>query len=314
MNAFSVTRAVQREWLEALERHGLTLRARPGVHHVDVGLEYRSGRPSGRLALRIHVDEKLPDPPGPVDLDGRPLDVLVTRPRPHLSADDRVDPLLGGITITNAVHAFGVGTLGAIVFDRATGAPMLLSARHVLCGLDGGPGDQITQPEGGDEVAVVSRVARSVDAAVATLHGPRGFTTAIAGRAVGISELDSALVGTVVTKSGRTTGTTSGIVDGVSEKGFSVVPDPAGPALPGGEISSEGDSGAIWAVAERPEVGLGLHVAGEADPDPAAERAWAVDLTAVARELDISFTDPSKTAAAANGSTRRNAPAAGGGP
>jgi endonuclease G len=96
-----------------------------------------------------------------------------------------------------------------------------------------------------------------------------------------------------VTKSGRTSGTTSGIIDGVTIDEFTVIPDPRNPP-PNGEISEGGDSGSLWFVSTSsislfPGAGVGLHFAGEITPDPNSERAWAKQILSVATALNIRF-------------------------
>ena len=114
-------------------------------------------------------------------------------------------------------------------------------------------------------------------------------------------------MGDRVVKSGRTTGVTRGIVsevggayrigysDGVVKTvgGFEIKPDPNFPA-PGGEISTGGDSGSVWMIAEGDHEGVvvGLHFAGETDPAPQAEHALACNIHSVIGKLDITFQPP----------------------
>jgi len=56
----------------------------------------------------------------------------------------RVDPVLPGVSVS---HEDGTaGTVGAIVFDKQSGEPMVLSNWHVLHGPSGTIGDNIVQP------------------------------------------------------------------------------------------------------------------------------------------------------------------------
>jgi endonuclease G len=112
-----------------------------------------------------------------------------------------------------------------------------------------------------------------------------------------------------VVKSGRTTGVTRGVVTrvGVVVKidyggdvgaqqvgGFEIGVNPEKP--PGdGEVSMGGDSGSLWLVdtagADK-DVAVGLHFAGETDPNPAAEHAIACAIHSVLQKLQVSFRNP----------------------
>jgi hypothetical protein len=303
-----VTPTEQDRLLAVLERNERQLRRVPGVHHVDVGYRYVGGRPTGQLAIRLHVGEKtsgsrLDGSAGaPATVEGVPTDIIESKPGPHQRRDERFDPVCGGIATTNTTRLAGeVGTLGAVVFDRQTGAAMALSNHHVYAGPDGRVGDSISQPRSLDDADVIGTLTRmdaGLDCAVATLNITRPGTSAVVDFPDGVSVLHEPLLGWAVTKSGRTTGTTRALIDGVSSDAFTVVPDPDRPA-PGGEISSGGDSGAIWLRADLPFVGVGLHFAGETGAN--TDRAWAKRLTRVAATLGIRFRRlPAEPVAAGN--------------
>ena len=128
----------------------------------------------------------------------------------------------GGISVSVA-RDFSAGTLGGLVRDRTTGDLMILSNWHVLAAERWvAAGLPICQPgrlDGGmpyDVVATTTRHAmrQNIDAAVATLTGDRplindqlniGSVTGVALPRLGMR----------VTKSGRTTGVTEGIITGV---------------------------------------------------------------------------------------------------
>ncbi|MFP5282815.1 MAG: hypothetical protein ACLGIF_05125, partial [Actinomycetes bacterium] len=288
-----ISSAEQDRLLAVLARHAEQLRSLKGVHAVDVGYEFADGKPTNRLAVRVHVHAKRPeaelesDQVIPSELEGIPVDVLQTNPAPQVRRT-RDDPIVGGSATTNSTAlANFVGTLGAVVHDRATGARMALSNHHVYVGEAGRVGDSISQPSSlaaGDQIGTLTRFDEALDCAVATLNDRRAASTDILGFPGGIRMLREPVIGTEVTKSGRTTEMTSGVIDGVSETEFTIIPDPNRPAA-GGEISSGGDSGSVWFETGRSEVGYGLHFAGETDPDPTAERAWAKRLTRVAAAL-----------------------------
>jgi hypothetical protein len=87
----------------------------------------------------------------PPEVDGIPTDVEPTAAGAHYTAlekrRERRDPLLGGIAMGNSERYFRYGTLGAIVFDNATGEQMALTNEHVLIYSDEGHvGDLVIQP------------------------------------------------------------------------------------------------------------------------------------------------------------------------
>jgi hypothetical protein len=204
----------------------------PGVNAVDIGHKHVGGKPTDTMAIRVYVTKKKPlkDVPAkeriPKEIEGHPTDVVERTYVLHqfaarmpveeieLMADSgRYDPLKGGISI-GPCRAIGgyvyVGTLGTIVRDNASGAPMLLSNFHVMC-VDNGwsVGDQMAQAgrvDGGscpaDVVGALQRahLGGTVDCAVAS-HSVNGTATATMGMAV--------------RKRGRTTGLTYGTVDSV---------------------------------------------------------------------------------------------------
>lgn len=277
------------------------------------------------LAIRIHVHKKLvgyglesavragQTAEIPPSIGGFPTDVPVGTYRPHAArlqrgnwwnnpaADPRAvraDPLCGGISISNASDDT-FGTLGGLVIDRATGAPMILSNWHVLVGgWARRPGLSTVQPgrlDRGmwtDSVARYSRDAMSsnLDAAVAELNGERGWINDQIGvgpvRGVAVPEL-----GMEVVKSGRRTGVTFGQVTGVEgatrmryagvERIIRNVVT-IDPRSDGGQVSAPGDSGSTWLTAAS-HTALGLHFAGSDQP----ERALAMDIWMVLEALDV---------------------------
>ncbi len=113
-------------------------------------------------------------------------------------------------------------------------------------------------------------------------------------------------LGDKVVKSGRTTGVTHGSVTrvGVVAKinyggdvgtqqigGFEIGVNPE--KLPSdGEISMGGDSGSLWLIdtaGADTDVAVGLHFAGETDPNPTAEHAVACSIHSVLQKLQVSF-------------------------
>ena len=190
-----------------------------------------------------------------------------------------------------------------------------MSNWHVLQGDTGKAGDRILQPgpfDGGSrDKDSVGRLVRSHlglagDCAVSTIDD-RNFDGAILQLNVVPSPvIGRAELGDKVIKSGRTTGVTRGTVkrvgivanlpySGVGRKkigAFEFRPDPRHPAE-NEEISKGGDSGSVWMIAEgqHENVVVGLHFAGETDPDPDTEHALACNIHSVIEKLHVTF-DP----------------------
>lgn len=322
-DAIAALDGVRREWLR-----------RPGVTAVDVGFKITGDQLTDQVAIRVHVGRKMPaaelaksevfNETGktPRKVGGFPVDVIEATYGPSdapmvldyddeaaIEAIDRksaVDPLIGGVSCGNP--RVTAGTIGAIVFDRATCKPMILSNWHVLAGASAAAvGEPILQPgkiDGGTQtVATLTRMTLDarMDAAVATLNGARGHTRDILGLGT-IGGIDTATLGMNVVKSGRTTGITRGVVDGVSMSvsinygdpgvvAFSnqirIVPRPPWPAVDY-EVSQGGDSGSVW-LNESSNRAIGLHFAGETNPAPSAENAICSPMAPIAAELNFSF-------------------------
>lgn len=322
-DAIEALDTVRREWLR-----------RPGVTAVDVGFKIKNEELTDTLALRVHVARKLPaaelaksevfNETGKTSkkVGGFPVDVIEATYGPSnaptvldyedvaaLEAIDRktaFDPLIGGISCGNP--RITAGTLGAIVFNRTTCKPMILSNWHVLAGASAAAvGEDILQPgqyDGGSQV--VANLTKMVldsrmDAAVATLNGARNHSQEILGLGT-ITGIDTPTLGMNVVKSGRTTAITEGVVDGVSlsvsinygdpgvvafSNQIHIVPRPPWPTVDY-EVSQGGDSGSVW-MNQANNRAIGLHFAGETNPSPAAENAICSPIGPIATELDFSF-------------------------
>jgi endonuclease G len=145
------------------------------------------------------------------------------------------------------------------------------------------------------------RLNSSMDAAVATLNGARGHTRDILGLNP-IAGTSPATLGLNVVKSGRSTGVTEGVVDGVSmsvsinygdpgvvsfTNQIRIVPRPPWPGVDY-EVSIGGDSGSVW-MTESGNRAIGLHFAGETNPMPTSENAICSPIDPIAAELNFSF-------------------------
>lgn len=285
----------QNRLLTILDKCEKQLEDYPGVHYVDIGFKYKNGEPTETMAIRVHLHKKLDkneldeSTKIPAMIDGVPIDIIESNPKLQVDRVASWDPLFGGVEIRNP-KCKGAGTLGALVFDNQTQAPMGLSNYHVLAKGDNiAKGDKVMQPNSRLKSAVVGtleRWDRALDCAVFLLDDKRVIAPGIVDYYQGITGMTNAVVGMYVSKSGRSTGTTYGMIDGVTAKGFTIVPRPGRPFV---EISASGDSGAVWLETEQNRI-AGLHYAGERSNDPSKERAWAKHISQVAAKLDISVT------------------------
>lgn len=230
------------------------LLARPGVVGVDINEKVTRGKPTGQLAIVVYVQHKkgknqVPkDELIPPEIDGIPTDVKEERIELHTASvalatlapqvdATRYATLHGGISMgpCRSVHLeppdvdtagdyIFVGTLGAIVRDRTTGASMALTNFHVACVDDGWTaGDAMCQPgrvDGGacpaDTFGSLTRAVLSnhVDGTVVSINASETTDCSIeeigAVRGQATAALDMA-----VRKRGRTTGLTYGTVNSV---------------------------------------------------------------------------------------------------
>jgi hypothetical protein len=295
-----VSKTEQAVLLEFLRACRARLFNYPGVHYVDIGYKYVQSRLTPELAVRLHVYRKKPRSVLPVSeilpirIKAIPTDVIQSNRRLESTTgvirDIRVNPLIGGVAIRNLRNNL-LGTLGVIVTDRATGALMGLSNYHVLVGETGQKGDSVTQPATTyitDIIGTVDHWDQTLDCAVCTLNSSRLLSRRIIDIPAIPPGIKEPLLGMKVIKSGRTTGKTFGIIDGVSEDEFTIIPVGGVNNLANEEISAPGDSGSLWLEAEG-YCAIGLHYAGEKDPSPQSERAWAKKFGKVAEALDISI-------------------------
>lgn len=279
--------------LKVLKENEKELRSRKGVYKVDVGYRWKDGKMTGEVAIRVHVRKKRPikeleaTEVVPKELAGFPVDVIQSNI--ELQRRTRRNPLIGGVESRN-VNIGGVGTLGAVVFDAANNnQAMALSNHHVYVAdrPNNAAGERVNQPGttiNNDAIGTVTRSNRGLDCAVATLNGNRGISTTIMDFPGGIKGVVDPVLGMRVTKSGRTTGTTRGMIEGVSTNEFTVVP------VPGEwqELSLGGDSGSIW-LEQMSHAAVGLHYGGEVSTAPADERAWSKRIGRVSNTLNINL-------------------------
>ncbi len=300
----------------------------PNLTMIELGFKEKDRQTNpDEVVIRFHVRQKLDRSDLraavqsgrtfsiPPQINGINTDVIQGTYGPHWgwsgwrqAANTRaahIDPLQGGISIANE-FLNGYGTLGCLVVDRQTGSPMVLSNWHVLAksrSINYIPvGQRIYQPgplDGGSSADVIATFTRhgiehGLDAAVATLTGPRQLTNYQFGLGP-VQGVGPAGLGMEVVKSGRQSGLTRGwvtAVGGVIKMKYSSLP---GLTLIGNvvtidphssfeQVSGPGDSGSLW-LDERTMQAVGLHFAGSNRP----ERALALDIQPVLAAMDVAM-------------------------
>ena len=142
-----------RQLLEAQRLSQEDLLRRRGVVGVAIGFRNYKEELTDQLAVAVLVEQKKPietlreEDIVPSDLDGARTDVIeVGRLEAQINPRDRFRPNVpAGVSIGH--YKVTAGTIGAIVFDRSTGEPLILSNNHVLANSnDAVIGDAILQP------------------------------------------------------------------------------------------------------------------------------------------------------------------------
>jgi hypothetical protein len=157
--------------VEVQRRFQRELMAKAGVIGVGIGYRDVKGERTNEVTLIALVEEKAPiDSIHPADrvpeeIGGLKTDVIeIGKVRAQLGTRDRYRPVIpAGVTIGH--YKVTAGTLGAIVYDRTTGEPLILSNNHVLANSnDALIGDPILQPalvdRGQNPSDVVARLER----------------------------------------------------------------------------------------------------------------------------------------------------------
>jgi hypothetical protein len=132
-----ITKAEQERLLKVMRKHRKRLKQFPNVRAVDIGYEFTNGQPTGRLAIRVHVNEKQPEADLkrserlPEEIDGIPVDVIQSNPALQaVNRNVRQVPLIEGVVVGNTRAGF-IGTLGAVVFERDSLFPK--ASRTITC-------------------------------------------------------------------------------------------------------------------------------------------------------------------------------------
>jgi endonuclease G len=310
----------QNELLKAIrarDRAAAVLLFDSNVSLIDIGLKIEGERLTEIPCVRVHrpykplgleyEEYKTRNPTLEKDQIGYELDIIQASYRLHwywyppqqqLARAQVYNPLQGGISISNE-WSWGYGTVGGLVRDRETGQDMILSNWHVLAGWAYIPeGLRILQPgqgDGGRIRHVVARLSRhamndGIDAAVATLTGARPMIN----HQLGLGPVTGVTMPTtdmLVTKSGRTSEITEGIITGI--EGLKAIPYGGfsrivkhiihiAQAPEGGNVSAPGDSGSWW-LEKGTNKAVGLHFAGADLP----EYALAISMPYVLDALNI---------------------------
>jgi endonuclease G len=291
---------------QVLEAALLRFGSRPDVAAVDFGYKWKAGVMRRTLCLRIHLREKIPTryvTPReriPKTFLGIPTDVLEAPPRLQggmtLPRSARVAVLRPGVS----VGALGgpAGTLGLLVRDADDGAPALLTAAHVLTAdPTAGPGEPVIQParfDGGqpqDTIAALERADFETDSAVARLfQTARNTDPAAEESGQVVAALSFPAFGMVLEKSGRSTGVTQGVVDGLTPAGWGVRFVMHIAPLPGATrpIADQGDSGAVWYDTATGHA-VGLHCQGAAHATAGTSFAVATSIPHVFTRLRLAL-------------------------
>lgn len=300
--------------LQIRDAHQDELMNKRNVVGTDVGIKYVGDKATEVVAIRIYVSEKTDDlleskDVIPKELDGFLTDVIVQGVISY-ETDYGTDhnPLFGGLSIGGRDSIEG-GTLGCFMegVDSTvyglTNYHVLMETEKYIRGERLKVGDSVLQPSMREQWAwrrifgdfltignVVKAVAGDkawvgmdsqppfrVDAAIFKIDG-RGVENNIDG--IGpLSGSSVPLPGMTLIKTGRTTGTTYGIIDGVGKKGetktiadnrggfiydgiVTVLPDATRNDKNNhdGYFTVEGDSGSVY-VDEKSRAAVGLHFA-----------------------------------------------------
>ncbi len=160
-----------RQLLEAQHISQADLLRRRGVVGVAIGFRNYKEQVTDQLAMAVLVEQKKPiealsaEELIPRDVNGARTDVVeIGKLEALVNPRDRFRPNIpAGVSIGH--YKVTAGTLGAVVFDRSTGEPLLLSNNHVLANsneaeigdviLQPGPTDHGARPE--DTVAQLHR-------------------------------------------------------------------------------------------------------------------------------------------------------------
>lgn len=312
---------MDKSYRRILYKHKNKLLSLNHVVGVGYGKKIKNKRKINEDAIVVLVDKKLPveylhnKDIVPEKLDHLKTDVqevgilkLLKVPR-----SERFRPAPGGVSIGH--YKVSAGTLGAVVKDKQTGEPFILSNNHVLANITNGYdgrakiGDPILQPgsydNGNEQDDVIGNLVRyipikpitdrfnsptnTVDCALARPLDKKMVENSILGigKVKGIKEPE---IGMRVVKSGRTTGITEGTIQAIDST-ISVKLDDEQDAFFSDQVmisplSEAGDSGSL--ILDTNQNAVGLLFAGS-DKVTVCNK-----ITNVMNELEIEFFEDGK--------------------
>ena len=172
--------------LRALQVSAPKLLGLPNVVGVGKGDKYVNGEPTGRSALTVLVRRKMPKNEMqacdvvPKSIDDADTDVIevgdvVALGVSNITRTDKHRPAMPGVSAGH--YKISAGTFGALVYDKKTGEPLLLSNCHVFAnssnGRDGRAkvGDPIYQPgphDGGTKADTIATLYNFVPVTMET--------------------------------------------------------------------------------------------------------------------------------------------------
>ncbi|MBK9983443.1 MAG: trypsin-like peptidase domain-containing protein [Saprospiraceae bacterium] len=261
-----------------------TLEHNQDVFGVDIGYRYEGQKRTSDLAVRIHAERLIPFISGH---DVQLIHYIASVNATHRILETEVDRRIPRLTMQPGI-SIGydtAGTLGILGYDVFTGSPKeaILTCHHLV---KGGSRWPIMQPSfsvdhGGRQhiIGLVDRIDPNGDAAVISLLARRQLRFEQFGTNDIITAIAEPELGQVVMKSGRSTGITEGIIDGI---GTYFVKTPLKmrqaisalrivPVSPENqenyEVSFAGDSGALW-YKQGSKEGIGMLFYGEGNNVP----------------------------------------------
>lgn len=265
----------------------------PLKHVVGIGYgkKVKKGKKTNEDSIVVMVEKKVPEKQLsrkdiiPPELEDFKTDVQETGKLQLLknNRNKKLRPAPGGVSIGH--YKISAGTLGAIVKDKKTGEPLILSNNHVLANITNGhdgrskKGDPILQPgsyDNGDEKndvighlerfiplkpnkTLFNPVFNTVDCAVAKPVNKNAVDNTILGigKIKGTKEPEADMK---IIKSGRTTGVTEGNVKAIdSIVNVSISEDEEAlfkDQIVTSPMSQAGDSGSLILDTENNAVGL----------------------------------------------------------
>jgi hypothetical protein len=302
----SALNALDRQTLDAFREAVRRYEKRPWVTGVSISIKERRGEldTSAGPVICIHVRKKISKSRVPKSMKiqstllGVPTDVIGADYRRRSGGGPAIlptFPLQPGVSIARANGT--AATLGATVQDTS-GARCLLCAAHTL--REGGKfkkGDPIVHPAPSDAPGRFTVVARyqsvhlGMDAGVARLEPGIAATNVALLSNVEIGVPAFPMIGDILEKSGRSTGVTQAVVQGIGTF-IGLFPAlhlrPLSGSASTTPLSDLGDSGAIW-YDVLTGAAKGLHSSGSGAAPNGDEYAIATIVASVVHDLKLTW-------------------------